>query len=424
MSEQTVKAQSDAILVIGGGISGMTVALEAAEAGKQVYLVEKAPALGGRVILNDKYFPKLCPPSCGLEINLRRLRATSNIKWFTQAEIDSVSGEAGAFDVSVKLAPRFVNQNCTACDKCVPVCPVERPNQFNYDMDKSKAIYLPHNMAFPMRYVIDGDACEGESCAKCVEACPYEAIELNMAPSAIRLSVGAIVVATGWEPADAKAIEGLGFGQHKNVITNVMMERLAAPNGPTQGKIVRPSDGEPVKTVVLVQCAGSRDENYLPYCSSICCMASLKQATYVREQFPDAKVYMYYIDVRAPGVYEDFFNKVKEDENFILKKGKVVKIEEDAATKELTVTAEDIQGGSLVHTKADLVVLASGMVSSIKNSPLPMNLQYDEYGFLAPGAQPAGIIAAGSAKGPLDVSASIQDATGSALEAINCLSRR
>lgn len=422
MSEENGKSYSKAILVIGGGISGITVALEAAEVGNEVYLVEKSPALGGRVARMNKYFPKLCPPSCGLEINYQRIRKNHDkIKVLTLTEVEHVAGQGGAFEVSLKLNPRFVSEKCTTCDECVAVCPVERPNDFNYGMDKTKAIYREHEMAFPARYVIDMDVCQGKECAKCVVACPYDAIDLDMAPKSLKLNVGAVVVATGWDPNDATTIDNLGFGSCENVITNVMMERLAAPNGPTKGKILRPSDGKPVQTVVFVQCAGSRDENHLPYCSGVCCLASLKQASYLREQNPDSQAHVFYIDLRATGAYEDFLVKIQEDENVFVKKGKVAKIEEDPATKDLTVEVEDILGGGKMRMKADMVVLATGMIPSLAAGPLPLELNCDEYGFCAVGAQPRGVVVAGTAKGPTDVASAIQDATGAALEAIQSM---
>jgi quinone-modifying oxidoreductase subunit QmoA len=263
--------------------------------------------------------------------------------------------------------------------------------------------------------------CKGKECAKCVEACKYDAVDLDMAAKSMKLNVGAIVVATGWTPNDATAITNLGFGRYANVITNVMMERLAAPNGPTRGKILRPSDGKPVETAVFVQCAGSRDENHLPYCSGICCLASLKQANYLREQNPESKVHVFYIDLRARGAYEDFLVRIQEDENIVAQKGKVARIDEDPQTRDLEVQVEDIFGGSRKRVKADLVVLATGMVPSIAVDPLPLDLARDEYGFCACNGQPAGVIPAGTAKGPSDVATAIQDATGAALKAIQCV---
>jgi quinone-modifying oxidoreductase subunit QmoA len=261
------------VLVVGGGISGLTAAVEIAEVGYPVYLVERSPYLGGRVAQNSRYFPKLCPPYCGLEINFRRVRANPRIRCYTLAQVQEISGEAGDYKVQVRMSPRYVNAKCTACGQCMKVCPVDRPNLFNYGMDMTKAIYLPHDLAFPVRYVIDPETCLGSECAKCVEACPYDAVDLQMKEEVQTLEVGAVVWATGWSPFDASEIPYYGFGRHSNLITNTMMERLASVNGPTQGKILRPSDRKPVRRVAFVQCAGSRDENHLPYCSGVCCLA-------------------------------------------------------------------------------------------------------------------------------------------------------
>jgi len=422
MSTDNGKSRSNALLVIGGGISGLTVAVEAAEVGYPVIVVERQPSLGGRVAQMNKYFPKLCPPLCGLEIIYQRIRGNPDtIQVFTLAEVEKVSGQPGAFDVTLRIHPRYVNERCTACGDCVGVCPVERPNDFNYGMDKTQAIYRPYDMAHPARHAIDMSVCAGKGCAKCVQACKYNAIELDMASRTLQCKAGAIVVATGWDPKDAAAMENLGFGQCANVITNVMMERLAAPNGPTAGRIVRPSDGKEARTVVFVQCAGSRDENHLPYCSAVCCLASLKQAGYVREQNPEAKAHVFYIDLRATGVLEDFLARTQSDANIVVKKGKVAKVEEDPQTKDLQIEVEDVLGGGKLRMKADLVVLAAGMVPSLKNRPLPFEIHCDESGFCTAGNQPPGVIAAGTAKAPSDVATAIQDATGAALRAIQCV---
>ncbi|MFH1703523.1 MAG: FAD-dependent oxidoreductase, partial [Nitrospirota bacterium] len=192
--------KTKSILVVGGGISGITTAVEAAEVGYEVTLIEKNPYLGGRVTQLNKYFPKLCPPNCGLEINFRRIKNNPRVKIYTLAEVEKVSGTEGDFDVTVKLTPRYVNENCTACNACVEACPIERPNEFNFGMDKTKAIYLPHDFAFPLRYAIDDKYCKKAECAKCVEACTYKAIDLNMKAQSLSLKVGSIVWATGWNP--------------------------------------------------------------------------------------------------------------------------------------------------------------------------------------------------------------------------------
>ncbi len=414
------EARESGVLVMGSGMAGITAAIEAMEAGNDVFIVEKEPYLGGRVAGFNKYFPKLCPPSCGLEINFRRIKnGHRRLKFFTLAEVERVSGGPGAFDVTVRLNPRFVLQDrCTACGLCVDVCPEERPNQFNYGMSTTKAIYLPHEMAMPMKYVIEEGYCQGDSCSKCVQVCPTDAIDLRMTASTLNLKVASIIVATGWKPYDATQLDLLGF-QYPNVISNVMMERLTAPNGPTKGKLLRPSDGKPAKRVAFVQCAGSRDVNHLPYCSAICCLSSLKEATYVREQYPDdSRVYIFYIDIRAPGNMESFYRKVEQDDQIRFIKGKVAKVEEDPATGNIIVEADDMVGGRKVQATVDLLVLSTGMVPNTKDMNIPgLPLQLDESGF-GMEDRSTGVYLAGVSRRPMDVTSSTRDGTGAALKAI------
>jgi quinone-modifying oxidoreductase subunit QmoA len=237
--------------------------------------------------------------------------------------------------------------------------------------------------------------------------------------------VGSVVWATGWQPYDATKMDNLGFGQYPNIVTNMMMERLAAPNGPTKGKILRPSDDKEPASIAFVQCAGSRDENYLPYCSYICCMASLKQATYVRERYPEAKIYIFYIDLRTPGYrYEKFYQKIKEDENIFLIKGKVAEVSEDPNSKNITVVAENAVTGEKIHQEVDMAVLATGMQPTTATAKLPADLQYNEDGFILNNYEAGGMFGAGCANKPADVVSSNQNATGMALKAIQTLVNR
>jgi quinone-modifying oxidoreductase subunit QmoA len=412
---------SRTILVVGGGIAGVTAAVEAAEAGYEIVIVEKEPYLGGRVVQLYKYFPKLCPPTCGMEINFRRIRDNPKIRFFTLAEVEAISGRPGNFDVTLRLRPRYVNDRCTACNACVLVCPSERPNAFNFGMGTTKAIYLPHEMAFPMKYVIDDQACRLTECSRCVEVCEYDAIDLAMTPRTVTLKAGAVILATGWKPYDAARIDNLGFGRYRNVVTNMMLERMAASNGPTGGRIVRPSDGGLVRSAVFVQCAGSRDQNHLGYCSGICCLASLKEVTYLTERNPDARAYVFYIDLRTPAPYEVFGRRVRGHPNVSVLKGKVARISEDAATGQLIVEAENVLSAEKIRLTVDLVVLATGMVSSLETTKPAGQIGFDKDHFVVPGETAEGIYVAGCARAPVDVATSVQDATAAALKAIGAI---
>ncbi|UCD35558.1 MAG: CoB--CoM heterodisulfide reductase iron-sulfur subunit A family protein [Nitrospiraceae bacterium] len=412
------------IVVIGGGISGLTTATEAAEAGYTVTVLEKDPFLGGRVGRMNKYFPKLCPPVCGLEINYRRVKFNPRISYYTMADVEKISGNAGNYEVSVKLRPRHVNDKCTGCNACTEACPVEVPNEYNAGLNKRKAAYITTEQAFPFQYVIDKAACTGDCGTKCREACKYDAVDMEMQPQSLKIKAGSIVLATGWKPYDAKKIDNLGFGRYRNVITNVMMERLASKNGPTGGQITRPSDGKEAKRVAFVQCAGSRDENHLAFCSAVCCLASLKQATYVREQYPDSEAYFFYIDIRTPGTsYERFLNKIKEDDKVRMIKGKVAKVSEDPATGDVIVEVEDIFAGGKSRVAVDLCVLATGMEPTISELRLPSDIKINENGFAVIGKDQKGIYAVGCVKDPVDVAKSVQGATGAALKAIQTVGR-
>ncbi len=408
-----------AVLVVGGGISGMTVALEAAEVGKDVFIIEKNPYMGGRVAQLNQYFPKLCPPSCGMEINFKRIKNNRNIRMYTMTEVKSVSGDAGNYEVTLETSPRLVNNNCTACNACVDVCPEERGNAFNFDMDKTKAIYKPHEMAMPMKYAIDASACT--KCGKCVEACKYDAIELDMAAKTFTVNVASIAWATGWNPYDPNKMDNLKFNQSNAIITNMMMERLAAPAGPTSGKILRPGDDKEPESFGFVQCAGSRDENHLEFCSYICCMATMKQITYIRERYPEVPIYVFYIDLRTPGKYESFRAKIMDDPNTHFIKGKVADMvpESDGG---VTMIAENAVTGEKIQQKVDLAILATGMEPAAKSQAAAFGAEVDNNGFIISNDDKA-ILSAGCARKASDVVTATQNSTAAAMKAIQA-SRR
>jgi quinone-modifying oxidoreductase, subunit QmoA len=460
------------LLVIGGGIAGLTAAIEAAEAGMEVVLVEREPHLGGRVAQMYQYFTKLCPPMCGLEINLRRVRSGQHITVHTQATVAALTGGPGKYRVSVRQAPRFVAERCSACGRCAEVCPAERASAFDFGMRKTKAAYLAYPGAWPPRYTIDRAVClataphpnplspealrdlhlppcprgfaapspasaRGEGagaprpgasrgevaerseagegpCTLCADACPTHAIDLAAAPRTFDLEVAAVIWATGWQPYEPTRLVDLGFGACRDVITNMMLERLASPHGPTAGRVLCPSDGKAPASIAFVQCAGSRDEAHLAYCSGLCCMASAKHARYLRAQYPDAEITVYYIDRRAAGRHELFLAETERDGKVHFIPGKVARISAHGDDGKPVLEVEDTAKGSKLKHKVDLVVLAAGMVPSQVNEKLVS----DRYGFLAAEQPSPGQLTAGCAREPMDVASAVRDATSAALRAL------
>ncbi len=411
-------ATNQTVLVVGGGIGGMTAALEAAECGKQVILAERGPTLGGRTALLYRYFPKMCHPTCGLEINLRRLKANRNLRVLTQAEVTSVAGQRGDYTVTLQLSPRYVNGNCTACGECAKVVEAEIPNPYEYNLSRTRAAYLPHPMAYPQHYVLDPTIIGTADAEKAKAACKYGAIDLDMKAETIELKVGAVIWATGWKPYDAAKIQPYGYDRFANVITSLEFERLADPHGPTGGKLLRPSDGKEAVNIAFIQCAGSRDENHLRHCSRICCMATLKQTQYVREACGDeGRSTVYYIDIRSIDRLEDFYRQVQQDPTVKFVKSKVANIKLHEATGDLILHGVDTEGYHRYAAQHDMVVLAVGMEPESNSIKLPADIVTDSSGFIE-GSADGGQFGAGAATSPLDVNRATQSATAAALRAI------
>ena len=414
-------ASAKPVLVIGGGIAGMTAAAEAAEVGCSVVLVEKEAFLGGRVLRMHRYFPKMCPPTCGLEINVRRIRQNPRITVHTLAEVVEIGGSAGDFKARLKIQPRYMTGEVSVDDAALEQLTSERDDAFNLGMGKTKAVYLPSDTAYPPVHVLDREALSEADAAKLTELCPPGAVDLEMTEQELELEVGAVILATGWRPYDATKLDNLGGGAIPNVITNVVMERLAAHEGPTGGEITRPSDGARPENIAFVQCAGSRDENHLPYCSAVCCMAALKQARYLREQSETAKVTIFYIDIRTVGRLEQFYYELLEDENVTCIKGKVAEISEESGTGNLLVKVEDTITGKTLNETFDLVVLSTGIVPTTADEKIPFDLQYDEYGFIDGSTDVPGVYAAGCVELPCDVSRATKSSTAAVMKAVQCL---
>ena len=406
------------VVVAGGGMAGLSAAVEAAEAGLPVILVEREASLGGRVAGMKKYFPKFCPPQCGLEMNFSRIRNNPLIRVMTMSEVEKIEGSAGDFTVTIRTNPGYVNTKCTACGQCSRAAITEIPNPFNYGLNTMKAACLPHEFAYPKRFVIARQIIGTPEAAAVKAACRYGAVDLDMAPRTIEVKAGAIIWATGWEPFDARAIPCYGGGKHPNVITNVILERLASRNGPTGGVVARPSDGSAVRRIAFVQCAGSRDENFLPYCSGVCCMVSLKQAIYMRKHTPKADVVIFYTDIRIPGGYEAYLKRIRQEEGITLLREKVGRITENPETGRLMITTQNQDARKILRDEFDLVVLAAGMVPNTAKDKIPVCAHCDDYGFIPAHGDIPGIFGAGCATSPCDVASSVQGAGAAVLRAI------
>lgn len=417
-------ATNQTILVVGGGISGMTAALEAAECGKDVVLVEKNPTLGGRTTLLYRYFPKLCHPTCGFEINLRRIKANPRLRVLTMAEVTRISGARGDYTATIRISPRYVNENCTACGACADAVEAMVDNPFNYNLNRMKAAYLPHAIAYPQRYVLHPSIIGTPDAQKAKAACKYDAIDLDMKEETIELKAGAVIWATGWQPYDAARIQPYGYDRFANVITSVEFERLADPHGPTGGRILRPSDGKEARDIAFIQCAGSRDENHLRHCSRICCMASLKQTNYVREAYGgNGKSTIYYIDIRAIDRFEEFYARIRRDPCVKFIKSKVANITEDYNTKNVVLHGVDTEGYHRYANRHDLAVLAIGMEPSVNAADIPAEIIADSSGFIEASPEGSGLFGAGCATNALDVNRSVQSATAAALRAIQVVNQ-
>lgn len=399
-------------LIIGGGISGITAAVELAEAGQEVVLIEKDNYLGGNVSHFNNYFPKLCPPSCGLEINYRRIRSNPRINYYTGASLNSICGADGDYRIKIGLSPRLINNKCTSCGKCAEVCPVERPAKPGRT-EGEKAAYINNGLAFPMKYCIDPDVCKGEECAKCMEVCDYQAIQLDASSAEVEIQAGKIIVASGWLPYDAANLKEYRYNEEQDVVSNVEFERMLAACTRENKKIARPSDGKTPKRLAFIQCAGSRDVNHLPYCSAVCCSASLKHAISLEHEYPEIHSEIFYIDMRLAGRNEKLLKVAEAKERITLTKGKVGRIHPSEGEKGLLLEVEDISRGSKRLDGFDMVVLALGLTPA----PVAAGMKTNEFGFYL-SHQPSGLIPTASCKRPMDVSSSVKDATASALKAM------
>jgi len=422
------------VLVIGGGISGINAALDLAEMGFKVYLVEKNESLGGHMSQLDKTFPTLDCSTCILGPKMVEISRHPNVEILAYSEVKSVEGYVGNFKVTVVKKPRYViEENCTSCGECSDVCPIEIPNYWNMNMGVRKNISVPFDWAVPLVYTINIDTCI--KCYKCVEVCGLrEAIDFSQQPEEIELKVGAIIVAIGYDPYDPTKDEEYGYGVYPNVITALEMERLLSAAGPTSGVVNRPSDRKKPKRVAFIQCVGSRSRRRNPYCSRVCCMYSIKQARQLKEKHPEMEVCIFYMDIRAFGKgFEEFYEQAAREYKVNFVRGRVAEIIEDEKTHNLIVKAEDTLLGRPLEMEFDLVVLAIGLEapSSTEKIAEILRISRSQDKFLLeahPKLRPvdtlsSGIFIAGTCQGPKDIPDTVAQAKAAAASAAALLSR-
>ena len=436
-------------LVIGAGISGIQTALDIADAGHEVILVEREPSIGGRMSQLDKTFPTLDCSACILTPKMVDVARHPNIKLLSYAEIKAVKGFVGNFEVEILQKKRLVDHNkCTGCGSCWQKCPAKIPSEFDVGMGKRTAIYIPFPQAVPNKPVIDTVNCrymkflewsekqEGKKppeCRICEKICPTKAVDWEQKEETFTEKVGAIVVATGYKTFDYTAYGEYGGGRYPDVITGLQLERLMCASGPTEGEVVRPSDGAHPKTVVFISCVGSRDDHVgRSYCSKVCCMYMAKHAIMLKEHDPEVQSYVFYIDNRTGGKgYEEFSRRAQEEAGALYLKGRISKIYQDG--QKVVVCGDDALMGRPVQIAADLVVLATGIDPSdgVVELAQTLNISYDTNRFLVEAhpklrpveTQTSGIFLAGVAVGPRDIPDCVAQGGAAAVKVVGVLSQ-
>ncbi len=426
-------------LVIGGGIAGIQTALDIADAGFPVDIVETKPTIGGKMAQLDKTFPTLDCAACILTPKMVDVAQNENIRIFSYSEVTEVGGFVGNFEVTIKKRARYVKEDlCTGCGACTEKCPQKKvPNEFNLGMDCRRAIYIPFAQAVPKVATIDPNYCtmlKSGKCGLCSKVCTAGAIDYQAKDEFVKEKYGAIVVATGFNPISMEPFDEYAYAQSKDVVTSLEFERLTNAAGPTQGKLLRPSDGEHPHTIVFVQCVGSRcdacAEKGKEYCSKICCMYTAKHAMLTRDKYPDTDVYVFYIDVRTPGKnFDEFYRRAVEEYGVHYIKGMVGKVSPEG--KKLKVQASDLIAGKQLHIDADLVVLAAAIEPDHSARPLATMLtaSMDTNDFfteahpkLRPVESPtAGVFLSGTCQGPKDIPETVSQAGAAASKVIGLL---
>ena len=427
-------------LVIGGGIAGIQTALDIADAGFEVDIVEKKPTIGGKMTQIDKTFPTLDCAACILTPKMVDCAQNEKIRIFAYSEVEAVKGFVGNFRVTIRKKARFVDaEKCTGCGLCTEKCPQKKvPNEFNLGLDTRRAIYIPFAQAVPKVATIDPDYCnmlKKGKCGVCAKVCGANAIDYTQKDRLIEEEYGAIVVATGFNPIDLSKFNEFAYSQSPDVVSSLEFERLMNAAGPTGGTLLRPSDGTHPKTIVFVQCVGSRcdgGEKGKPYCSKICCMYTAKHAIHCREKYPDTEVYVFYIDVRTPGKnFDEFYRRAVEEYGVHYIKGMVGKVVPENGR--LKVQASDLLEGRQLHIDADMVVLAAaiepdksarGLATMLTASMDTNDFFTEAHPKLRPVESPtAGIFLSGTCQGPKDIPETVAQAGAAASKVIGLLSK-
>ena len=427
-------------LVIGGGIAGIQTALDIADAGYEVDLVEKEPTIGGKMAQIDKTFPTLDCAACILTPKMVDVAQNEKIKIYSYSEVESVKGFVGNFTVSIKKKARYVDETkCTGCGVCTEKCPMKKtPNLFNLGLDTRSAIYIPFAQAIPKVATIDADYCnmlKNGKCGVCSKVCAAGAIDYKQQDQIIEEKYGAIVVATGFNPIKLDNYNEFAYNESPDVVTSLELERLMNAAGPNGGTLLRPSDKTHPHTIVFVQCVGSRDTTDCgkPYCSKICCMYTAKHAMLIRDKYPDTEVYVFYIDVRTPGKnFDEFYRRAVEEYGVHYIKGMVGKVMPQPDGK-LLVRASDLLANEQLQISADMVVLAAAIEPDKSARPLATMLtaSMDTNDFfteahpkLRPVESPtAGIFLSGVCQGPKDIPETVAQASAAAAKVIGLLAK-